>query len=286
MPKCLLVYFSQGGTTERVAGSIAAGLRAEELQVTICDLGNKQPPSLKGYDLLGIGSPTYFFRPPFNVTDYVNGLPELGGLPVFAFVLHGTYQGDAANAIRKALARKGAREVGYFHCHGADYAFPYLKEGYLFSPDHPGSEELAQAEEFGRRIAARLGGECYVRPEYDLTQAAIYRFERFLASRWLVDKVYSRLFRVDRGRCTACGLCVEGCPTGNITADAGGHPVWGRNCLACLYCEMNCPEEAITSPASLPLFLPFFGYNVRQALRDPALDRVQVVHSQGQTQRL
>jgi Pyruvate/2-oxoacid:ferredoxin oxidoreductase delta subunit len=106
--------------------------------------------------------------------------------------------------------------------------------------------------------------------------------ERFATNHWLARQVFSRLFTVD-ARCTACGRCMDLCPTGNITADGEGRPVWGRDCLLCLTCEMKCPQEAITSPASWPLFRPAMVYNVRHALRDPALDHVRVVHSRGRT---
>ena len=285
MPRSLIVYFSQGGTTAQVAESIASGLRSHGYRVDLHDVTDGQPPTPDGYDLLGIGTPTYYFRPTFDVSDYVAGLPELAGMPAFAFVLHGTYRGDAGNAIRQGLAQKEAKEVGYFHCLGADYYLGYLNQGYLFSPDHPTVEELSEAREFGCQIALRAGGEAYARPEDDPSPALIYRFERFTTSRWLVQQMYSRLFRINKKKCTACGLCVQECPTGNITEDGEGHPVWGRNCLLCLYCEMHCPDEAITSPASWPLFTPFVKYNVRHASRDPSLAYVRVMHDQGKVDR-
>jgi flavodoxin len=136
MSKSLIVYFSQGGTTARVAESIATGLHTAEYRVDLCNMKDEPPPDLGGYDLLGIGSPTYYWRPPFNVMDYVDSLPDLDGLPAFVFLLHNTYRGDAGNPIRHTLARKGAQEVGYFHCYGADSGLPYRKAGYLFQPGH------------------------------------------------------------------------------------------------------------------------------------------------------
>ncbi len=47
MSKSLIAYFSQGGTTARVAESDATGLRAPEYQVALCNLG-RQPPALDG----------------------------------------------------------------------------------------------------------------------------------------------------------------------------------------------------------------------------------------------
>jgi flavodoxin/Fe-S-cluster-containing hydrogenase component 2 len=286
MSKSLIVYFSQSGTTARVAESITVGLRAAEWQVDLCNLKDEQPPEIGGYDLLGIGSPVYYYRPPFNVMDYVKNLPDLSERASFVFVLHGTYRGDTGTTIRRTLARKGAREVGYLHCRGADYYLGYLKQGYLFSPGSPTAEELAQAEVFGCEVAARVAGESYARPEEDRSPAAIYRLERFLASHWLVRQIYSRLFAVDTKQCSACGLCMKLCPTGNITKDTMQRPVWGRNCLLCLTCELKCPKGAITSPVSWPLFTPFMVYNVSHASRDAALEHARVIHKHGHTQRV
>ena len=52
------------------------------------------------------------------------------------------------------LERKGAREVGYFHCRGEAHVLPLLREGYLFSPDRPSAHELAEAKTFGEAVAA------------------------------------------------------------------------------------------------------------------------------------
>jgi Pyruvate/2-oxoacid:ferredoxin oxidoreductase delta subunit/flavodoxin len=249
-------------------------------------MGSEQLPGFENYDLIGIGTPTYYYHPPFNVMKFVNNLPTFKELPVFVFVLHGTYLGDAGNVMRQTLTQKGTKEMGYFHCYGADFFLGYLKEGYLFSPDHPTTEELTQAEEFGRNVACRMAGQEYIKPEDDPEPAIMYRLERFLLSRWLVRRVYRRLFRVNRERCTACGLCMTQCPTGNITENKEGRPVWGRSCLLCLNCEMKCPQDAITSPVSWPLFRPGMMYNVHYASQDPSIDHVRVGHSRGRTKRM
>jgi flavodoxin/ferredoxin len=286
MPKSLIVHFSQGGSTTKIAQSIGAGLRGSGHEVTVCDIREHEPSNLEGYDLFGIGSPTYYFRLPFNVASYVEQLPPLAGLPVFAFVLHATYRGDAGNALRQGLAAKGARLVGYFHSQGAGTFYPYFGQGYQFSPGHPTAGELDRAEAFGRELAARIEGQAAVRLPEDPPLAAIYRFERFLVNRWLARHFYSRLFRVDRGKCSACGLCMRECPVDNISADAQGQPVWGRECILCWYCEMKCPEEAIRSPISSPIFLPFMVYNVRAGAHDESLGHRRATIDHGRLKEL
>jgi len=111
MGKILITYFSQGGSTKKVAEKISQGLQSGNHQVDFYNIEENQPPGIANYDIIGIGSPVYIFRPPFNVLDYLKGLPELNGLPFFVFLLYGTKPGTAGNTIRNILTKKGGREI-------------------------------------------------------------------------------------------------------------------------------------------------------------------------------
>lgn len=286
MTKSLIVYFSQGGTTAKVAEAIDSGLRSKNHQVDLHNMNDGKPPGIDGYDLLGVGLPTYIYRPPFKVMDYIQSLPELNELPVFVFLLYGTLPGDAGNIVRRGLTRKGGKEIGYFKARGADYYVGYLKKGYLFSPDNPITTELDAAKEFGRIVSDRIAGAQYHRQKDDDSPSFVYRLERFLTNRWFVKFNLSLLFFVKSKKCNSCGLCMKICPAGNIKENPKGHPVWGRNCLFCLYCEMKCPTEAIISPASWPLFSPFHAYNIRKARSNSSIKCARVVHEKGRTKRI
>lgn len=282
----LIVYFSQGGTNKLAATSIGGCMQEAGHGVDLWNLKDGPPPSPLNYKLLGIGTPTYYYRAPFNVTDYVNSLPDLTVLSTFVFVVHGAYRGSTGNTVRQALGQKGVREIGCFHCFGADFFHGYLKEGCLLSPDHPTKEELKRARDFGHEVAARFAGAPYIAPDKDPPARLIYRFERFLANRVFVKYIYSRSFRVSNQCRPDCDLCIRQYPCQNIRRDGSGRLQWGSNCLLCLSCEMNCPVDAITSPVSWPLFRPFMVLKTWLARRDPSLENVRVVHRHGVTTRL
>lgn len=288
MLKCLIVYFSQEGSVAKVGENIAAGLRSAGYQVDLFNLKYGRPPEIKGYDLAGIGLPTYEFRPPFNILDYVNRLPDLARLPVFVFVLWGSgVIGEAGNQIRHILARKGTKDAGYFKCSGLDFYLGYLREGYLFSHDRPTKEELKQAEDFGRKVAENVTEAQYAKdPEDPPVPSVIYRLERLLTCRLFTRWMYSFIFLLKRKKCNACDICIKVCPMGNIKANKEGQPVWGRNCMLCLYCELKCPQEAIISPIHLPAFRIFMLYNVSRARKNPSVSHVRVVVRKGQVERI
>jgi flavodoxin/NAD-dependent dihydropyrimidine dehydrogenase PreA subunit len=286
VPKCLIVYYSQHGTTARVARRIAAGLGGARYQVDLYSFKHSWPTSITGYDLVGVGSPVYFCTTPLNVRAYLNSLPQLDGLPAFVFVLHGSDPGATSTMMRRALVRKGARDLGFYRCFGAELNYIFLNRGYLFSPGHPTAGELAQAEAFGGEVAARAEGKPFAEPADDGPPRAAFRALPSLATPWIVRQLFSRLFQVDAERCSCCGLCTRLCPMGNITEGKDGRPVWGRNCLFCMTCELRCPEEAVRSPLDWPVMDRLVDVFVGQVLKDAAVDRARVALRRGRIERI
>ncbi len=291
MRRALIAYFSQGGTTARVARRIAAGLEGSGHEVHLHNLSREaarrsETPDPREYDLLGVGSPTHYYRLPTPVTDFLAGPAHSARtVPTFGFLLYGTYSGWAGKTLVRALGGEERRSLGYFSCRGADRYVGYLRKGFLFSPGHPTAQELAAAEAFGRVVgrgaSARAGTQIV-----EERLSWVYRLERHLAAPWLSRHAYSRLLHVDAGRCTSCGACVRRCPTGNVTLSPAGTPTWGRDCLFCLYCQMVCTEEAISSPVTWPPFDVLLSHNVRHAAADQTLDHVRVTHKSGRTHLL
>jgi flavodoxin/ferredoxin len=278
MPKSLIIYFSQNNTTFRVAENIAEGLRRAGYTTDMCNVKDESCPDLCDYDLVGLGAPVYYFRPPFNIQQFVRELPNLNKQRFFVFLLYANYPWNTYEFVKSALLRKGADIVGYFQCRGASHYLGYIKLGYQFSLNHPTVEELAQAEEFGFKV----GNHQPFFVDY-LHSPIIYRIERLLTSEWLAQSIYSKLFKVDKQKCHKCGLCMKVCPTKNIIKGKNDFPIWRRNCLLCAMCEAKCPNGAIKSPMTGLLFRPFQLYNVISAAQDPALKYVKVTHKNGQT---
>lgn len=286
MKKALIAYFSQGGTTAKVATEISNGLRDKGYDADLYKIGDEPFLDVKGYDMIGIGSPVYIFRPPFNVMDYVRKLPDLNSLPFFVFMLHGTHPGTAGNILRSALKRKGGREVGFSCFKGADYFVGYVQRGILFSPDNPSSNELERARLFGKQSAQFALGAGYVKPPKDPLPPAVYSFERMLTMRFMTNHIYSYFFKADNEKCSSCGLCIKICPQKNISLDQDGMPSWGRRCIFCGYCELKCPEDAITTPVDWTVFAPLILYNIHHAKNSPSIEHIPVVHRKGKTKRI
>ena len=61
--KAFIVYWSQTGNTEKVAGSIKQGLEAAEVQVTVKKQADAGDVDYFDYDLVCVDAPSYSWHP-------------------------------------------------------------------------------------------------------------------------------------------------------------------------------------------------------------------------------
>lgn len=287
--RAVILYWSVTGTTKLVANRVAEGIRAEGAECDLRDLREGVPANVSSYDLIGIGYPVHFYRPPEPVRAAISALGQLRGQPAFLFTLNATYRGAGLDRARAALARAGATEVGVFTSRGEGRFLGYSRQGYQFSPGHPTSEELGAAEEFGvglvrtHRALVAGAGPTSPRPPDPRTHV-VYALERLFTGPRMSRALYSRFFRADPGLCVHCGVCVRACPTNNISMERGELPVWGRNCVICGTCAEVCPEAAVRCPYDWWVFTPLMRYNVRRAAHDSGLEHAHIELRRGKVE--
>jgi hypothetical protein len=69
--KSLIIYFSPGGNTKKVARAIAKGLESRDAKVEFLSLQDASQVDLYTYDLVCLGAPSYNFTVPEPVGRYV-----------------------------------------------------------------------------------------------------------------------------------------------------------------------------------------------------------------------
>lgn len=291
MATAIVLCYSVSGSTKRITEHLVSGLTAEGLATTVHDLKDPLPSNIASYDLIGVASPTHYFRLPAPVTGALAHLGRLDGRAGFALVTYGTFRGRALNSARRRLRSARLTEIGTLPMRGEGLHLLYLREGCLTSPGRPTEADLAMAEDFGRNLALRLnafrdGDSPYAPAPRDPRTHWMYAVERAITGPRLSRVFYSRFFRADEAACSRCGLCARECPTRNIAFTRGELPTWGRDCIICGTCERVCPKEAVHSPLDWSVFRPFARYNVRRAEADPSVECVPVAHRMGRTRVL
>ena len=267
--KCIVIYFSQTGNTEKVARAIQAGIEQVGGHCDLSEIRQVDPLRLQDYDLIGIGSPV-MGADPANVGDFVNRLRFVGGKHAFVFYTHGTSPGFFWPSIYPKLSAHGLVVIGQAHwygdCHLLHMPQPYPTAG------HPDEMDLEEAERFGREMAIR---SAHIRAgETDLIPPAPPaippRPPRVDDGRSMLDLInaFGSMLQFDREKCLYpdCRLCMDNCPTyGNdLSVDP---PILGEPCLGCEFCARLCPTGALDMSAwvqemieatkkHLPMMLP------------------------------
>ena len=281
MVKVLIATFTQTGSTKKVANLIAKGLLSSNWEITHFNISKDNPPNIDEYDVIGIGTPTYFFRPPFIVKDFIKNLKGLKNKSSFVFISHGTHPGDCGNWIRRKLKAKGSKDLGYFRSFGMDYWVGYIKRGVLFSPKSPTEAELSLAKEFGKKITTRFADQIPNVEPFDPSTPIVYAIERMLLVKPFAKFMYSKTFYAD-SKCDNCGICIEKCPVNNISENNNGKLKWHSNCILCATCELSCPKDAVHSAFDWIIFAPFMNYNIRMS-KNKQIPYADVEHSGGET---
>ena len=252
MKKSIVVFYSQAGSTQKVAKAIQRGIKRKTGQCDIVKLKEIKPEDLKKYQLIGLGSPGWHSRPADPMQIFMENLPADNSKHYFFFCTHGSMPGPLVRETVAMLRKKGLTVIGGEDWYGSVF-LPYMPKPF-FTDGHPDDIDLQEAEKFGEEMAERssriFSGEIGLIPDEILGKgflqdAYVYDYEDTPAMRKELFESRSRPFKINEEKCTRCLLCVENCPSHTIDS-SGPFPVFKTiECARCWYCEQICPTGAI-----------------------------------------
>jgi flavodoxin len=133
----LVVYFSRGGNTRKVAEAIANELGCNAVDIM------KERPNISNIDLLIVGSGTYGAKPGKEFMSFIEEIPQTTGKRAALFATCSSGVVLWFDSIKGLLESKGYQICGSFQCFGQIY---FVRRG------HPTSEELASAANFAIQL--------------------------------------------------------------------------------------------------------------------------------------
>lgn len=245
MNKTAIFYFTGTGNTAQTAREIAEELNNCGTDTQLFNIRDSHP-SPADFDIIGLCYPVYAWAPPWPITEWVKSNKSLKNKPCFVFQ---DFAGDAANAFRKILKTLKKIGVNVFaagECLMME-SWTTVRTKTAFEKMEPWFEEhkndFGNTREFARNIANLIKNNTFNEvkmPKYRITW-------------WnMISPFYSRPMlkisyrnRLDKSKCTKCGLCAKMCPTHSITLHS--YPVFKTPCAGCFGCVNLCPTEAIDS---------------------------------------
>ena len=268
--KTLVIYFSQTGNTKIMAEKIRDGIGGVTGQCDIASLEEVDANSLAGYDLVGLGCPTFYYQEPFNVRGFMEDLPGLAGRRWFVFCSHGSVIGNTFPLMAERLKKKGIVVIGYQDMY-ADGTLPFYPYPTL-TTGHPDKLDLDQARAFGKEMAERCQriaeGDDSVIPELAAVPEEWVRTAEMLGPE-TIGQMMPRL-SIDMEKCTYCHMCEDNCPVKGIDVEADP-PRIQEPCVYCWYCAKICPTLAIEADWDMLVAMAPDNYaNYRKALDEAA----------------
>ena len=242
--KMLILFFSQTQYTRKVAERMRTGALQSGAGCELASIRDVDTATLHRYDLVGLGTPVFYYQEPANVRQFIADLPELTGKHWFIFTTHASTIGITMDSMRQGLENKGAVIVGY-HDTYADSTMPVIPFPTL-TTGHPDESEYEAAQRFGGEIvqtAQRIAdGDTSLIPSLDYVPDQWADLAESLKLENLAE--FLPPLRIDKDTCTQCHTCEENCPVDGIDAEADP-PSIQNPCIYCYRCVMVCPEIAI-----------------------------------------
>ena len=147
MAKALVIYYSRGGTTRKMAESVAQGIKEEAVEAVIKEVKDVTADELVEYDAIVIGSPTY----------YGTMSAEIKKLFDDSVKFHGRLDGKVGAAFSSSANVAGGNETTILDILNAMLIHGMIIQG---DPqgDHYGAVAVGSTDERSTKECLRMGG--------------------------------------------------------------------------------------------------------------------------------
>ncbi len=235
----MILYFSATGNSRYVAERIANETKDEIVSLNLFIKQNKQDDLISETKPFVFVCPTYAWRLPRVVEEYIKKTTYKGSRKVYFVLTYGGETASASNHVKKLCQYKGWDLQGY--------AQVRMPDNYLVL--FPGVDK-ATAKEITKKaepLIHQISVDIYKGNKFfsmDENSVANQLKSGLINSIFYNFLVKAKGFHITETKCIGCGKCVELCPLNNITL-TGGKPVWGNHCTHCMACLHQCPTAAI-----------------------------------------
>lgn len=232
-------YFSGTGNTLLVVKKMGEIFQKNGIEVNLKKIEKSNPDKINLYHTLGIAFPVAVLSTYLFVWDFIKSLPDAKGTEIFMVDTLMGFSGGIVGPIREIVKKKGYAPIGameiqmppnIFYIQDEDTCKIKIEKGLKKAEEY--ALNLINGKSKWGRIPA-LSDATYLLSIGALKLTGIDLHQKYF------------LFKVDKEKCTRCGICVQLCPLGNIRMEEEKYPEHDLNCEYCLRCISFCPKHAM-----------------------------------------
>ncbi len=287
--RILNLYHSSTGNNRLCAAVFeeeAAALGHDCRTVDIRDAGDGRElvEQIRGCDLFGLTVPTYYFKAPVNVVEFLDRLPVFEPKPFFVLNCRTDTTANTISMLANQLRKKNLFLIDSERVKGEESYPPFRFKRYIPGKGTPGEKELSRVRGFAKRVCEKAeaipAGPDYAfkRKHHTVWPTPFHLIALASSRRHMLRFMLGK--KLVPGACTACGVCARECPTKSIrllphdsdaierrrdvtyrrraALNAGlarGDgvvmlPVFADTCMGCYACVNLCPASAIYTPVA------------------------------------
>ena len=225
-------YFSGTGNSYCIAKTITGAL--DECEMIPINYYYNEDKVKVDADTIGIVFPVYFYNAPKAVKDFFKKLKIKDDTYVYLIATMGDTSGNAvANGI-SILKRQGIHVNA-----GFEVALPNNSIVFSTKP-----EKIDKLMEAGEDTIKNIIESIKTRVNNKLSKNYLYNPIGFIVKSHCINNLGFKKMKVDKERCTSCGLCEKICPMNNIQVE-GEKISFDNKCEMCFACIHRCPQKAI-----------------------------------------
>ena len=232
----MILYFSATGNGKYISEQIANATNEKCMSIVDCICKNKY--YFSNEKILGIVVPTYFWRLPRIVAEYLAKIRIDNCGYTFFLASYGTTTGAAGNMAKDIMAHNRQKFDAYYSVIMPDTWTPVFNLTDRKKVDNRLSDGIKQLSLVIDNITSKRKG--------DFIDRKLPKWIAAIPSAYMYTKARkTKNLSVNKNVWVGCGVCAKKCPVGAIQMEEGC-PVWkSEECEMCLGCLHRCPKFAI-----------------------------------------
>ncbi|MBN2545485.1 MAG: EFR1 family ferrodoxin [Spirochaetes bacterium] len=233
-----IYYFSGTGNTKLIVDKMKDCFNANNFKTNLYKIEKSNPEKINLKNTIGLAFPVAFQSTYKFIWDFIYKMPATRKKTIIFMVdtLH-LFSGGIVGPLKQIFKNKGYNTIGAKEIIMPNNLYPQkinVKKNKIKI-----AKGLKKAEKYTYELINN-------KSKWINIPLLPYMLHKVSSSSFLLKKSneLGKRYKIDKNRCTKCGICINLCPVQNIIMN--DYPIYLDKCQLCQRCMIYCPENAIS----------------------------------------